>query len=203
LVQVPTLDKRGRPATKRVQLLSDNTSTDDEDDPSGQITYSFSPGMREIIRSSTYWGWVRKSLEHAWTSKYSISLYNLICARVNLDFKWQEDFSLKDFRALLGVPEDKLRRLPDLLRFCVKVAQDEINGIADFKVDVKPIRRGGKIRGTVTGFRISWWRKNEDELKEAFKEINRSKVGRLARVRGAAEQAVHEILLPPLKGAIV
>jgi plasmid replication initiation protein len=110
---------------------------------------------------------------------------------------WQEDFSLKDFRALMGVPDDKLQRMPDLLRFCVKVAQDEVNGMADFMVDIKPIRKGGKIRGNVTGFRVSWWRKNEDELKEAYQEINRSKVGRLARLRGTAERPVLEITLPP------
>jgi hypothetical protein len=40
------------------------------------------------------------------------------------------------------------------LRFCVKVAQDEVNGMADFKVKIDPIRRGGKLRGTVTGFRV-------------------------------------------------
>ena len=44
VVHVPVVDKRGKPATRRVQLLSDNTSTDDENDPAGQIVYSFSPG---------------------------------------------------------------------------------------------------------------------------------------------------------------
>jgi hypothetical protein len=44
---------------------------------------------------------------------------------------------------------------------------------------------------------VSWWRKNEDELKEAYQEINRSKVGRLARLRGSAEKPVLEITLPP------
>jgi hypothetical protein len=83
------------------------------------------------------------------------------------------------------------------LRFCVKVAQDEVNGMADFKVKIDPIRKGGKLRGTVTGFRVSWWRKNQDELKEAFQEINRPKVGRLARLR-ANEQPAQQIILPPL-----
>ena len=66
---------------------------------------------------------------------------------------WQEDFPLKDFRALMGVPEDKLLRMPDLLRFCVKVAQDEVNGLSDFKVDIGPVRKGGKVRGLVQASR--------------------------------------------------
>jgi Initiator Replication protein len=200
VVQVPVLGRNGRPATKRVQVLSDTTTSDDEDDPTGQVVYSFSRGMREIIKDSTLWGRVRTAVVFAFTSKYSLTLYELICARINLEFMWQEDFSLRDFRALMGVPEDKLQRMPDLLRFCVKVAQDEVNGMADFKVKIEPIRKGGKIRGNVTGFRVSWWRKNPDELRDAYREINRSKVGRLARLRSNVEKPV-EILLPPLPAA--
>lgn len=198
VVQVPVTGRNGKAATKRVQVLSDTTTSDDEDDPTGQVVYSFSRGMRDIIKDSTLWGRVRTAVVFAFTSKYSLTLYEIICARINLNFMWQEDFSLRDFRALMGVPEDKLQRMPDMLRFCVKVAQEEVNGMADFKVDIKPIRKGGKMRGTVTGFRVSWWRKNEDELKEAYQEINRSKVGRLARLRGNAKRPVQEILLPPL-----
>jgi hypothetical protein len=200
IVQVPVAGRNGKAATKRVQVLSDTTTSDDENDPTGQVVYSFSRGMREIIKDSTLWGRVRTAVVFAFTSKYSLTLYELICARINLDFMWQEDFSLRDFRALMGVPEDKLHRMPDLLRSCIKVAQDEVNGMADFCVDIKPIRKGGQKRGTVTGFRISWWRKSVDELKEAFDEINRSKVGRLARLRGNAKPR-EQIVLPPLPAA--
>jgi Initiator Replication protein len=199
VVQVPVTGRNGKAATKRVQVLSDTTTSDDEDDPTGQVLYSFSRGMREIIKDSTLWGRVRTAVVFAFTSKYSLTLYELICARINLDFMWQEDFSLRDFRALMGVPEDKLQRMPDLLRFCIKVAQEEVNGMADFKVDIKPIRKGGKLRGNVTGFRVSWWRKNEDELKQAYQEINRSKVGRLARIRGNTTLR-EQIIFPPLPG---
>jgi hypothetical protein len=33
IVRIPTVDKNGKPATKRVAILSDTTTTDDEDDP--------------------------------------------------------------------------------------------------------------------------------------------------------------------------
>jgi hypothetical protein len=130
VVQVPVQGRNGKPATKRVQVLSDTTTSDDENDPTGQVVYSFSRGMREIIKDSTLWGRVRTAVIFAFTSKYSLTLYELISARINLDFMWQEDFALRDFRALMGVPDDKLHRMPDLLRFCVKVAQDEVNGMA-------------------------------------------------------------------------
>jgi hypothetical protein len=188
VVQMPTLGKNGKPATKRVTVLSDTTTSDDENDPTGQVIYSFSRGMREIIKDSTLWGRVRTAVIFAFTSKYSLSLYELISARINLKHIWQEEFSVKDFRALLGVPDDKLLRMPDLLRNCVHVAEAEVTGMADFGVKVLPVRKGGTKRGEVTGFRISWWRKEAPALQEAFKEIQRSKVGRLQRLTGKAEQ---------------
>jgi hypothetical protein len=200
LLRVPTVDKNGKPATKRVAILSDTTTTDDEDDPNGQIVYSFSPGMREIIKDSTLWGGVRTAVIFAFTSKYSLSLYELLTARINLEHVWEEVFSVRDIRALLGVPKDKLLRMPDLLRNCINVAVTEVNGMADFGVKVEPIRKGGTIRGTVTGFRVSWWRKNAEELKAAYKEIRQPKVGRLARLLGKVEKMAPSIpMLPDAK----
>lgn len=200
LLRVPTVDKNGKPATKRVAILSDTTTTDDEDDPNGQIVYSFSPGMREIIKDSTLWGRVRTAVIFAFTSKYSLSLYELLTARINLEYVWEEVFSVRDIRVLLGVPKDKLLRMPDLLRNCINVAVTEVNGMADFGVKVEPIRKGGSIRGTVTGFRVSWWRKNAEELKAAYKEIRQPKVGRLARLLGKVEKMAPSIpMLPDAK----
>jgi hypothetical protein len=42
VVQVPVTGRNGKPATKLVQVLSDTTTSDDEDDVSGQVLYSFS-----------------------------------------------------------------------------------------------------------------------------------------------------------------
>ena len=100
--------------------------------------------------------------------------------------KWEEEFSVKDLRGLLGVPEDKLLRMPDLLRNCVNVA--EVNGMADFKVKIDPVRKGGGIRGNVTGFRVSWCEKSAQEMQEAYQEIKRTKIGRIARLTGKVEK---------------
>jgi hypothetical protein len=190
LVQVPALDKKGKPATKRLAILAETTTTDDESDPNGQVIYAFSPGMREIIKDSTLWGRIRSAVIFAFTSKYSLTLYELISARINLKYKWEEDFSLKDFRALMGVPEDKLLRMPDLLRYCVRVAEAEVSGMADFKVKIDPIREGGSVRGKVTGFSVKWWAKPAEELREAYDEIKRSKVGRLERLTGKVQSVL-------------
>ena len=65
-----------------------------------------------------------------------IALYELITARINLKHKWQEEFSVKDFRALLGVPEGKLERAPNLLQRVIQPACLEVNGLADFGVKI-------------------------------------------------------------------
>jgi hypothetical protein len=197
LVRVPTVDKNGRPATKRVAILSDTATTDDEDDPNGQVVYSFSRGMREIIKDSTLWGRVRTAVVFAFTSKYSVSLYELVTARINLDRVWDEQFSLKDLRALLGVPEDKLLRMPDLLRNCINIAVAEVNGMADFGVKIEAVRKGGKLRGKVTAFKVSWWRKNAQQLQEAYREIKQPKVGRLARLTGKVEKVASSAAMLP------
>lgn len=183
VVEVPTKDKKGRPAVKLVQILSDTTLSDEDDNPAGQVLYSFSRGMREIIKDSTLWGRVRQAVVFAFTSKYSLALYELVTTRINLKYIWQEEFSVEDFRAILGVPDGKLERIPNLLQRVIQPAVMEVGEMADFGVNIEPIRKGGQMRGLVTGFRVSWWRKNVDELKKAFDELNRPKVGRLARLR--------------------
>ena len=197
LVEVPTTDSKGKPAVKLVQILSDTTVSDEDDNPAGVVVYSFSRGMRGIIKDSTFWGRVRNSVIFAFTSKYSIALYELISARINLKHLWQEEFSVEDLRALLGVPEGKLERIPNLLQKVINPAMLEVNGLADFGVKIEPIRDGGKMRGLVTGFRVSWWRKNEDQLKSAYSEIKRSKVGRISRLRGEDTRVV-KFTLPEL-----
>jgi hypothetical protein len=187
VVEVPTKDSKGAPATKLVQILSDTTVSDDDNNPAGQVVYSFSRGMREIIKDSTLWGRVRSAVVFAFTSKYALALYELITARINLKHVWQEEFSVEDFRALLGVPGGKLERIPNLLQRVIQPAALEVNGLADFGVQIEPIRKGGQQRGLVTGFRVAWWRKDIPDLQAAHHELKRVKTGRLARLRGKVD----------------
>ena len=187
VVEMPTKDRKGRPSVKLVPVLSDTTVSDDDDNPSGQVIYSFSPGMRAIIKDSTVWGRVRTAVVFAFTSKYSLALYELITARINLTHIWQEDFSVQDLRELLGVPDGKLLRVPNLIQKVVRPAEIEVNGLADFGVKIEPIRTGGTMRGLVTGFKVAWHRKDIPGLKEAYSELHRSKVGRIAHLSGKVE----------------
>ena len=187
VVEVPTLGRNGKPATRLIPILSESTISDDDDDPSGEVLFSFSKSMREIIQHSTQWGRVRGQVIFAFTSKYSLALYELIAMRVNLEYKSSQVFGLDEFRALLGVAPDKLNRTPDFLRYCIQPAELEVSKLAEFGVMVEPIRRGGTMRGAVTGFRVSWWKKDAGELRDAYDEQKRPRVGRLPRLRGTVE----------------
>jgi hypothetical protein len=59
IVEVPVKDRHGNRATKHMTLLSDTTTTDDEGNPTGEVTYSFSKGMREILQQSQHWGRIK------------------------------------------------------------------------------------------------------------------------------------------------
>jgi Initiator Replication protein len=112
----------------------------------------------------------------------------LITARINLKHVWQEEFTVDDFRALLGVPDGKLERIPNLLHRVIQPAVLEVNGLADFGVKIEPVRKGGAVRGVVTSFRVAWWRKDVPDLQAAYSELKRAKVGRMARLRGKVEE---------------
>ena len=187
IVEVPVKDRRGNPATLRATLLAETTTTDDEDNPVGEVVYSFSKTMRRIIEHSNHWGRIKAIIMFSFTSKYSLALYELLCLRANLR-KSSEQFSLEDFRALLGVPAGKLARPPDFLRRVVKPAIEEINGLSDFTVEIYPIRRGGPSRGKLTGFEMHWDKKSSQEWRSSLDELMRSKVGRRARLQGNTDK---------------
>jgi hypothetical protein len=95
------------------------------------------------------------------------------------------------------VPDGKLERIPNLLQRVIQPAVLEVNGLADFGVKIEPIRKGGSMRGLVTGFRVSWWRKDVPDLQAAYSELKRPKVGRTARLRGLVETTEPIEAIPP------
>ena len=186
IVEVPTKDRHGNAATKRTTLLSATTTTDDEDNPTGEVAYSFSRDIRQILQKSQYWGRIKAYVMFAFTSKYSLALYELLCLRGNLHRNC-EVFTIKDLRSALGVKAGTLDRAPDLLRRVVNPASEEINALSDFNVEIEPLREGGQSRGKLKGFRISWAHKEQEQWRSVLDELLRPRVGRKARIRGAVE----------------
>lgn len=193
LVLVPTKDSKGRRATRRTALLSDTTTTDDEDNLQGEVHYSFSPTMRDILRQSQYWGRIKPHVMFAFSTKYALALYEALCLRRNLS-RTVEVLAVEEFREVLSVPADKLKGFPQFKQSALNPAVEEINALSDFNLEVEPIRQGGQQRGVLTGFRLRWELKEPEEWDKVMAELLRSKVGRKARIRSTAEIATPALL---------
>jgi hypothetical protein len=168
--------------TRRVQFLGGN-DMDDPDRAAGVLTYSFDKRLIEVLRDSSIWGRIALPVLMAFSSKYAVSLYENACQWANLSRKVYQDFALEDFRALLGVEETKYPAFGALNKHVIKPAVEEINALAPFNISVIPTKTGKRV----TGIRVGWWRKSDDELRDAWAEAQRPKVGRRARIAGRVE----------------
>lgn len=169
----------------RVALLGGNTLASPARDR-GAFTYSFDPRLGPLLRDSTVFGKLEVAVMHAFTTKYALALYEALSRRVRLSSVFSEVFELDDFRDLLGVPRQKLGTFSNLKLKAITPAVAEINAMASFGCSVDPVKTGRKV----TAVRVGWWRKDIHELKAAYVEIQRSKVGRKARMAGRTDAVV-------------
>lgn len=171
--------------TRRVQFLGGN-DMDDPDRPAGVLTYSFDRKLVEILRDLSIWGKINLPVLMAFSSKYSLSLYENVAQWSGLTRLTFKEMDLNEFRALLGIEEQKYPAFGALNKHVIKPVLTEINALAPFSTSVLPIKTGKKV----THIRIGWWTKSKDEADKAWREVNRSKVGRKARIGRAVVQVV-------------
>lgn len=188
LVEIPAvLD--GEPAIFAIQLLGGTTRFIDEDNAKATLLYAFPKELRSIIQDSRYWGRIKAYVMFAFTSKYALTLYEALCLRGNLRVS-EQVFSVDDFRALLCVEPKKLQLFKSLNQRVLEPAVSEVNGLSDFTVEIEPIRDGGQLRGKLTGFRLRWERKPQDEWNAVLDELMRPKIGRIVRLQNRTESVV-------------
>lgn len=63
-------------------------------------------------------------------------------------------------------------------------AELEVNGLSEFGVKVEVERPYS--RAPISGVTLAWWRKSGEEYRATYQERQRSKLGRMARLRGEA-----------------
>ena len=163
--------------TRRVQFLGGN-DLDDPDRPGGVLNYSFDKRLVQILKDSAIWGKIALPVLMAFTSKYAVSLYENVAQWTGLSKKIYQDFSLEDFRLMLGAEDGKYPAFGALNKHVIKPVVMEINALAPFNVSILPIKTGKKV----TQIRVGWWSKTKEEMHEAWEELHRSKVGRKARI---------------------
>jgi len=169
-----------RPAIMKITLLSRTT---EHDDAAGLLYYRFDADLRRIILDSRVFGRLRKEVMFAFTSKYALALYEIGEKRRNMQFRWSEVFDLGELRELLGVKPEELTTFGNFNAWCLKPAAKEVNSLADFCVAFRPVKAGRKV----IAVQLAWWRKNEDELRNAFAEVQRHRIGRRVSLKGSIE----------------
>lgn len=171
--------------TRRVQFLGGN-DLDDPDRPAGVLTYSFDKRLIEILKDSTIWGRIALPVLMAFTSKYSVSLYENAAQFVNLSHKSQVQYTLEEFREVLGVQTGQYKTFGELNKHVLKPAVAEINALAPFMLAVLPVKQGKKV----VSVKVGWWKKSPEEIDAAFNEAQRSRIGRKARISGTVEHVL-------------
>lgn len=162
-----------------------DTAVDDEASDS-TVQFGIPKRLRVVLAKSNRWGRIRCEVSYAMSSKYAIALYELVCLRANRD-QCVEVFSYEEFRGLLNIPPGSYERGLDFQRKVVDPALLEVNGLSDMGVQIELRRR--HARAPIHTVAVSWWQKSGDAYEAAMKERNRSKVGRMARLRGQVETA--------------
>lgn len=187
VVRVPLPDaKTGEPRILLTNLFEFFDLSADETKPGATVRYGVPKKLRPVLERSCRWGRIKAEIVCSMTSKYAIALYELIQLRAALD-RCLEQFSLERFRDLIGVPPGKLMRGPDFERRVIEPALIEVNGLSDMGVTIELTR--AHTRAPVTSITVAWWRKEGDDFRAANVERGRSKLGRMARLRGQVEAA--------------
>lgn len=174
--------------TSRVQFLGGN-DMDDPDRPGGVLTYSFDKRLVEILKASTVWGKIKLPVLMAFSSKYSVSLYENIAQWTGLEMKQSHQFTLDQFRDMLGVMPGKYKTFGELNKHVLKPAVDEINALAPFTLGVLPMKQGQRV----VAVQVLWMTKDAEALQHAYAEAERPRVGRRARISGTVEA-----VMPPV-----
>jgi len=176
--------------TKRTVQMLGATDISDEDRPEGLLTYDFHRKLVPLLRNSEIYARMEVKVLSAFTSKYALGLYEVIASKINM--RRQEDtLDIDTLREWLGVEKGKLSTWSNLFKFALKPALDEVNSLSPFSVEAEPIKRGRKV----IRVRLSWAKKEPFSPAEqaAAREVNRSKIGRKARIAGTTERLVPEL----------
>ncbi|MEL6959808.1 MAG: replication initiation protein [Pseudomonadota bacterium] len=171
----------GEDAIERVQLLGGNVETTRRD---GVLEYEIPPRLRRIIKDSTVFARLQREVMFALSSKYALTLYEMIQKRGNLRYRSTETFTLEDLRGILGVPKGKLGSWSNLKLRAIDPSVEEVSALSDFIVEAVPRKTGRRV----THVELRWWRKDGGGQAEAERALQYSKVGRKARAAGTVEE---------------
>lgn len=179
------ISRDGERAVERVQLLGGNVESARRD---GLFEYEIPARLRRIIKDSTVFARLQREVMFALTSKYALTLYEMVQKRGNLSWRASERFSIPDLRGILGVPKGKLTTWSNLRLRAIEPAVKEVSQLSDYIVEIEPLKTGR----SVTHVELRWWKKDGAGQGDAARRLSYATPGRKARREGRAETVVQE-----------
>ncbi len=152
----------------------------------GMVRFGIPEELAPVLAASGRWGRIKAETVCAMTSKYAIALYEMVQLRSGMD-RCVETFPIDRFRDLMGVPKGTYQFGNDFIRKCLDAAALEVNGLSDYSVQFKVVRRHS--RAPITAVTLTWWRKESDAFRATLHELQQPKLGRRARLQGTAKPA--------------
>ena len=181
----------GEPAIERVQLLGGSIEGLRKD---GMLEYEIPARLRRIISNSTIFARLQREVMFALSSKYALTLYEMVQKRGNLRWKSSEKFTIEALRGILGVPKGKLTSWSNLRMRAIEPAVAEVSDLSDYVVEVAPIKTGR----SVSHVEVRWWRKDGEGQGAAERALQFSSVGRRQKAQERGDP-VKANPAPPLK----
>ena len=157
---------------------------DPYEDPDGFIKYRFSEDAEKMMLNSTVFARIQKDVMFALSSRYSLSLYEILAKRVNLKHTQSEIFDLEIFRAMLGVPEDKYKLMAHLRARILDTAFGEVNQLTNIGCSYEMLRTRGKA---FTHIKVTWFPKDKFAAYDAERNRKKPKVQQMAERKEQAE----------------
>ena len=163
--------------------LLDIAEIDYREEASGDLVISwyFSRMFTRMAAKSNHWAILDRQTVFHLGSKYSVLLFQHISSLAGMDRVNAKTFTIPELRAVLGIPEGKIKRYADLNKDVFAHAIAEINQLSRLTLVATP----RKVGRTVTSIEIAWTVK--DDPAPPKRELTTSKVGRKARRDGTAE----------------
>lgn len=172
-------------STTRFQLLGGNNMGDPMR-PRGELTYSFDKRLIEVLRDSISFGKLELSVMAAFNSKYALALYEHVSRRINLKHHWGGEYTVQEFRDVLGVGAKQLKAFGNLKQRAIMPALEEVNFWAPFRVNLAFKKTGQKV----TSITMNWVYKDKEGRAKVREELEKSKAGRKARMKNITETIV-------------
>ena len=158
----------------------DNAIRDD-----GWIKYKFSDDAENMMLNSNVFARIQREVMFALSSRYSLSLYEILAKRVNLSHTQKEMFELDVFRRMLGVPEDKYKLMAHLRTRILATAFGEVQQLTNIGCSYHLVRNRGK---GYTHINVTWFPKDASAAYDAEKNRNKPKAQQIAERKEQAEQ---------------